>query len=62
MDQEGWIVFLNFNQHVLNEYKTVGIDQYFLSGNGLENIEWRTQKPDKIINALDRFVQKKIGL
>jgi hypothetical protein len=62
VSEEGWIVFLNFSEHVLNEFKAVGIDQYFLSGNGLENIEWRTQKPDKIVLALDSFVQRKLGL
>ena len=62
MDEEGWIVFLNFSQHVLIEFKTAAIDQYFLSGGGLENIEWRTQKPEKIVKELDRFVNLKLGL
>ena len=62
MDEEGWIVMLNFSQHVLSEFKTAGIDQYFLSGGGLENIDWRTKKPKSIVKALDRFVSLKLGL
>jgi len=62
MDEEGWIVFLNFRQHVLNEFKTMGIDRFFLSESGLEDIEWRTKKPEKITAALDHFVRLKLGL
>lgn len=62
MDQEGWIVMLNFRQHVLSEFKTADIDQYFLSGSGLENIEWRTKKPKNMVKALDQFVSLKLGL
>lgn len=62
MDESGWIVFLNFSAHVLAEFKAIGIDRYFLSGNGLENIDWRTKKPETIVKELDRFVNLKLGL
>jgi len=62
MDEEGWIVMLNFREHVLKEFEDAGINHYFLSGSGLENISWRAQNPEKIAGEIDRFVQIKLGL
>ena len=62
MDEEGWIVMLNFREHVLKEFEDAGINHYFLGGSGLENISWRAQNPEKIAGEIDRFVQIKLGL
>lgn len=62
MDEDGWIVFLNFSPHVLSEFKSAGIDRFFLSGGGLEHLEWRTRKPEFLTEAINRFVNFKLGL
>ena len=61
MDEEGYIVLLNFRNHVLQEFKAGGIDQYFLSGEGFKKVNWRTDDPVKISEMLDQFVQFKLG-
>jgi len=60
-DEEGYIVLLNFREHVLQEFKAGGIDQYFLSGEGFKKVNWRTDDPFKISEMLDQFVQLKLG-
>ena len=60
-DEEGYIVLLNFREHVLQEFKAGGIDQYFLSGEGFKKVNWRTDDPYKISEMLDQFVQLKLG-
>jgi hypothetical protein len=57
----GYIVLLNFREHVLQEFKTGGIEQYFLSGAGFKKVNWRTDDPTKIAEMLDQFVQLKLG-
>ncbi|MBM3431224.1 MAG: hypothetical protein FJX99_09585, partial [Bacteroidetes bacterium] len=43
--EEGWIALINFHDHVLAEFERINIDQYFVMGGGLEDIEWRTYMP-----------------
>ena len=61
MDEDGYIVLLNFRDHVLKEFKDGNIDQYFLSGEGFKKVNWRTDDPIKISEMLDQFVQFKLG-
>jgi hypothetical protein len=62
MDMDGYIVLLNFREHVLQEFKTGGLDHFFLSGEGFKKIDWRTESPLKIAKKLDNYVQQKLGL
>lgn len=41
----GWIYMLNFREHVLNEFRTHGIDQYFTNLNTEYEPHWRTYRP-----------------
>lgn len=61
LDQDGYIVLLNFREHVLQEFRTGGIEQYFLTGDGFKKVNWRTESPLKIAEMLDQFVQLKLG-
>lgn len=61
LDQDGYIVLLNFREHVLQEFKKGGIEQYFLTGDGFKKVNWRTENPNKIVDMLDKFVQLKLG-
>ena len=61
LDQDGYIVLLNFRDHVLQEFKNGGIEQYFLTGDGFKKVNWRTENPNKIADMLDQFVQLKLG-
>ena len=61
MDEDGYIVLLNFRDHVLQEFKAGGIEQFFLSGEGFKKINWRTENPNKIAEMLDSFVNLKLG-
>lgn len=61
MDMDGYIVLLNFREHVLQEFRTGGIEQFFLTGEGFKQVNWRTENPMKIAENLDQFVQLKLG-
>ncbi len=60
-DQNGWIAMLNFRDHVMNEFKSLHIDQYFLTGDSLEEINWRTKTPDAFCESVENYVMKHIG-
>jgi hypothetical protein len=59
--EEGWIAFLNFRSHVLEEFQRANIDYYIVSGGQLNDISWRTGSPQVLFEKTELFVQKRIG-
>ncbi len=59
--EDGWIAFLNFRKHVLDEFQNSNIDYYILSGGKLNDVTWRTSTPQQLFEKIEYFVQKRIG-
>jgi len=57
---DGWICFVNFRQHVMNEFIAAGIDYYVVSGGELSDLNWRTYKPAHLFDHLDKIMRKRI--
>ncbi len=51
--ENGWVATINFHQHVIEEFKKIGIDQYFIMGGEMEMIEWRTYLPDQLYKKIN---------
>jgi hypothetical protein len=59
--EDGWIAFLNFRKHVMDEFHQANIDYYIVSGGKLNDISWRTDTPQILFEKVEHFVQKRIG-
>lgn len=59
--EEGWIALVNFHDHVLSEFERINIDQYFVMGGDLEDIEWRTYIPIQFYKRVEDLVQKRLS-
>lgn len=59
--EDGWIAFLNFRPHVLEEMKRARIDYYIVSGGELEEMSWRTFSPPQLFGLVQQVVQRRIG-
>ena len=59
--EDGWICFLNFRKHVMDEFQNANIDYYIVSGGALNDIAWRTAKPNILYEKIELVVQKRIG-
>jgi hypothetical protein len=59
--EDGWIVFLNFREHVLAEFKQRNIDYYFNSGGQLDEMPWRTLTPQQLFERTDALVKRRLG-
>ncbi len=59
--EEGWIATINFHEHVVKEFTAANIDQYFVFGGELEEIEWRTYLPTNLFAKVESLVNKRIG-
>ena len=59
--EEGWIATINFHEHVVKEFIAANIDQYFVFGGELEEIDWRTYLPTNLFAKVESLVNKRIG-
>ena len=59
--EEGWIVAMNFREHVLLEFSRKNIDQYIVTGGELDEINWRTYNPMQLFEKIDLIVRRRIG-
>jgi len=59
--EEGWIAFLNFRKHVMDEFQRANIDYFIVSGGQLNDIGWRTSTPTQLFEKVEHYVQKRIG-
>lgn len=60
-DEDGWIAFVNFREHVMDEFKSENIDYYFVAGGELEDITWRTQIPEQFFKRISQYVLKRLA-
>lgn len=60
-DNDGWIALLNFRPHVLDDMKQANIDQYFLLGGQLDQLDWRTFEPEDLFERVNAFVQRRLN-
>lgn len=59
--EEGWIALVNPQEHVEDEMNAVGIDQYFLMGGKLNEVDWRTWTPHQFYTNILKIVQKRLN-
>ena len=59
--EDGWIAFMNFRKHVLDEFQRANIDYYIVSGGQLNDVAWRIYTPQQLFEKIEQYVQKRIG-
>jgi len=59
---EGWIVGLNFNDHVINEFKAHNIDYYINFDGYFNDMPWRTLKPKQVFHHVQQHMDKRLGM
>lgn len=47
-EESGWIVLVNFREHILEEFRQINADSYMMWGEEIDDIAWRTYKPDDL--------------
>jgi hypothetical protein len=59
--EDGWIVGLNFRQHVIEEFSEANIDQYIAFGGQFNEFPWRSLQPTQLFNFMNELMQKRLG-
>ncbi|MBK7148762.1 MAG: hypothetical protein IPH78_08045 [Bacteroidetes bacterium] len=60
-DVGGWIVALNFRQHLLLEMRSAGIDNYVFFGEKYNDFLWRKILPAHLMDAVEDLMLKRLG-
>jgi len=58
--EDGWIVMLNFRDHVLEEFRRAGIDYYVNFGGELDDINWRKLSPRQLMDQVERIISNRL--
>lgn len=58
---DGWIVGLNFREHVLHEFHDANLDYYIAFGGKFDEISWRKYLPDQLFKIIDSQITKRLG-
>lgn len=61
VEEEGWIAFLNFRDHVLEEFRQQNIDYYMVSGGQLNSMPWRTYTPSQLYEKVKGIIAKRLS-
>ncbi|MBC7861686.1 MAG: hypothetical protein IAF38_01855 [Bacteroidia bacterium] len=59
---DGWVIMLNFRDHVLDEFKRYGNDYYFLNGGEFNDFNWRRFSPGQLFGNVSKVVQKRLEI
>ncbi len=59
-EEDGWIVFINLRDHVVEEMQDTQIQYYVNFGHHLEEVNWRPHKPKLLYEAIEGLVNGKV--
>lgn len=59
-EEEGWIVMINFRDHVLKEFKHAGLDYYINYGGELIWFYWRKFSPAQVFGNVSKIIHKRL--
>ena len=59
--EEGWIVALNFRDHIRDEFEKARIDYYLAFGGGFNEFDWRNLTPKLLFSKIDSMITKRLN-
>jgi hypothetical protein len=58
---DGWIVAINFQDHVLQEFRQNNIDYYLNFGGELDNLIWRKLLPNQVYRNVENIISRRLS-
>ena len=59
--EDGWIVGLNFRNHVLREFRSANLDYYISFGGKFDDFNWRCHDPNHLFRAVESQIMKRLA-
>lgn len=58
---DGWIVGINFRNHVISEFKGANLDYYIAFGGRFDDFSWRAHDPIQLFSRIDSLIMKRLN-
>jgi hypothetical protein len=59
---DGWIIGLNFREHVIQEFKDSNLDYFIAFGGKFNELPWQKYLPDQLFEITNKMITKRLGL
>lgn len=59
--EDGWIAAINFQEHVLQEFRDANIDYYVNFGGELDAFNWRKFNPMQLYSEVENVMRHRLG-
>lgn len=59
--EDGWIVALNFREHVIREFKHARLDYYIAFGGRFDHFNWRGFDPNQLFTAIEAQMMRRLN-
>jgi hypothetical protein len=59
--EDGWIAGINFNDHVIKEFRDNSLDYYINFGGELDDLHWRKLKPGQFYKKVEELLTKRLN-
>ena len=59
--EEGWVVMINFREHVLQEFNNENLDFYVNFGGKLNNFNWRPLEPKVVFDKISKYINNRLN-
>jgi len=59
--EQGWIAAINFQEHVLQEFRAANIDYYINFGGELDEYNWRKFNPMQLYTEVQKIMSHRLG-
>ena len=59
--EDGWIVALNFRDHVIREFEHANIDYYIAFGGRFNEFNWRLVNPLHLYTRIEDLINKRLN-
>ena len=59
--EDGWIAGINFNEHVIKEFRDHSIDYFINFGGELDDLHWRKLKPLQFYKKVEELLTKRLN-
>jgi hypothetical protein len=59
--EDGWIVGLNFREHVLHEFSKNNLDYYIGFGGEFDDMPWRTYTPQLLFERIESILSRRLN-
>ncbi len=60
--EDGWIIGMNFRQHVIAEFESANIDYYICFGESTDIDNWRSYSPSHLYEKVFKIMRKRLAI